>query len=299
MEKISRQEIQSYKADEFEQFVIACDTLLTRIIARRQMTNDEVLGYMTRDWVGFNQHFGGARGELVVATADTNVGKSTFVRSWLYQMVENNVGSMMLSLEDSVDEFADALVEAMVHKDIRATTDEDVKEIKKTLERWPLHYLDYSGVIKESFALKTIRYAAEVLGTKFVVIDHLDYIDKVWSGRNEAYVIGDFMRKLSGLALMLKVCVCLVVHPAKRSDKSLVTKEVGIDELKGSSSIKQEAASVLGLHQPDPESPNCYIRFLKIRNRRFARARKGRLWFTFDRKSSLYKELNGGIEWGE
>lgn len=269
----------------------------THVVKRMRQDKSNVLGHATRHWLGFNKAFGGARGELVTVTADTGMGKSTFVRNWLLDTVGQNRPSLLVSLEDSINQVTECLSQMITGKDVMDFDDQDARSVAQQFNEWPLYYLNHQGPLKEDILLDLIDYASEELGTKFIVLDHLDYIDKSWSGRNESYVIGDTMRRLAGKAHENEVCIVLIAHPAKMNVKGNLQREIGLDELKGSSSIKQESDAVFSIYRPDPTVAESFLRFLKIRNHRFSKNIQGKIRFGFSNENLSWWEVTGELEY--
>lgn len=269
----------------------------THIIKRMGQKPEEVSGFPHSEWLGFNKHFGGSRGELITVTADTGVGKSTFVRNWVLDTVTQGRKALLMSLEDPMGQVTECFAQMISGKDILLFNDADASKVGKKLAEMPLYYLDHQGPLKESQATQVIDYAVDEFGVNFIVLDHLDYIEKDWHNRNESYVIGDTMRKLAGKAHSLNVTIVLIVHPAKTNVKGNLIREIGLDELKGSSSIKQESDAVFGIFRPDPQVAMAYLRFLKIRNHRYSKSVQGKIKFGFDPQSLSWWEVNGELEW--
>lgn len=294
---ISTEVIEAYEPRSEGFHVVHIKETFTHIIKRLQQKPEEIIGHPTLHWHGFNRAFGGARGELICVTADTNVGKSTFARNWLLDTVEYGRKACLVSLEDSIGWATECLAQMIVKKDIMQWKEDDLATIAQSYAKFNLWYLDHSGPIKEQFLYKMLRYCIDELGVTFFVIDHLDYIEKHWSGRNESYVIGDTMRRLAGVAHKYAVTIVLMVHPAATGQKGVGTREVGIDELKGSSSIKQESDAIFGLFRPEMNVAEVYLRFLKIRGR-FHKSIYGKIKYGFDPNSMRYYEVTGELEYG-
>lgn len=270
--------------------------LATDMIFQMKTDPTEYLGVTVDDWPNFTKCFGGARGELVTITADTGMGKSTFLRNWIFQLVSKGVPCMLISLEDHMRAVIRVMQQMITGLQFSALSEDEIGEVIRWMSKTPLFYLEHQGVVKHNFALKLIDYCGQVLKTKFVVIDHLDYCAPEWDRRPETYVIGDFLRQLSGRAGRYNMTVALVAHPAKRGLKGDETMEVGLDELKGSSSIKQESASVLALHRPEKDTGVTNLRFLKIRCPEYGKFTGARIAFKMLPNSGCFVE-QGEIEW--
>ena len=298
MQAIDLEDIKTYRPRIQSDDIRHIKDSFSHLIRKMHQTPEQVVGYPTGVWQGFNRSFGGARGELVTITAETGQGKSTFARNWLVDTINQNRTALLISLEESMSQVTECFSKMIARKDVTDFTDEDAHAVAEQYDRWPLYYLDHQGPIPERDCLRLIDYAVEEKGVKFILIDHLDYLEKMWGSRNESYVIGDTMRRLAGKAHVHDVTIVLIVHPAKLQQKGVGSREIGLDELKGSSSIKQESDAVFGLYRPDPAVAESYLRFLKIRNHRFGHNVSGRIKFGFDPKTLELWELTGELEYG-
>ena len=270
-------------------------------LAKRKMAGTrDIIGLPTKRWSVFNQSFGGARGELVAVTSETGEGKTTFTRNWIFDVVDGcGETACLFTLEDPIQSTSEVLAQMAVGEDIQYMTDAELTKAGKKFDEWKLWYLNHRGMLPEQHLYNAIYYAVQQLGCRFFVVDHLDYIEKSWGHRNESYVIGDCVRRLAGIAHKENVTIVLVVHPAKLQTRGVRSREVGADELKGSSSIKQEADAVFTLYRPDRQKSDVYLRFLKIRNHRFGKNMMGRIKFALDPTNLLLNEVSSELEFNE
>lgn len=256
-----------------------------------QANPEKVYGTPTTFWKLFNQCYGGMRGELITLTAETGNGKSTWARNWLQDCVMHKIPSLLISLEDTVTFAMHQFAQMEVGKPSHKFTEDDFRAFGQAFESYPFYYLNWKNMIEEELLFKAILYAIEQKKTQFIVVDHLDYVIKKpsWSN-NESYVIGDFLRRLASIAHEYGVTILLIVHPAKLSLQGTKRREVGIDELKGSSSIKQESDAVFGLFRENDGSGKAYLRFLKIRNHLFSRFLGAKIQYRFDSNNLRFEE---------
>lgn len=286
---------------EFDPAVIRhAKDLIHRVIARHQRKHEETIGYPTQ-WTVFNSAFGGLRpGELITLTSDTGIGKSTFALNLALHAVRSGRPALIFSLENGIDSLAMTIAQMITKKPFVKFESSDVAGLSEILERIPLYFYAWSGQLKDELVVAAMEYAADKHGVCVCVIDHLDYLVKTReSWQSEAYVIGDCMRRLVGSSKRKRITTLLCAHPAKLNQSGWKRREVGLDELKGSSSIKQESDAVFGLHRPKPEENITQLRFLKIRNHQFGRFMGGKIRFKFEPENLSLEELSTGVEWGE
>jgi len=299
MKAITKEEIQAFKATANPMQISHISDIFPELVAKFKKGPSAFIGLPTKRWPVFNSAYGGLReGELITLTADTGMGKTTFALNMLMDYLQQGIPCFLVSLEIPISHLSVLMSQLISKKHFDEMTPEDLGGVGEVLKGLPLFYLDMFGQIQERFLLKTIEYAGLAIGCKFAVIDHLDYIlrqREEW--QNESYVIGDSMRRLVAKTREAKLTTLLIVHPAKLGQHGVHRREVGMDELKGSSSIKQESDSVWGIHRPDPSKNMTTLRFLKIRNHRFGGHVGSKISFSFDRKTQELDEVSTGIEW--
>ncbi len=259
-----------------------------------------IMGRPTADWKVFNEAFGGIRdGELITLTSDTGSGKTTFALNWLFQNLKQHVPCLIISLEIDMVQIAKTLGEMITGKNMHQWDKEIIGGLGEVFQKLPLFYLDTIGMTDENLIIKAMHYAGVEMGIKFVLLDHLDYIikNKADHWMNESYVIGNTMRRISAKSKEIEICTLLIAHPSKLNVQGIKNREVGMDDLKGSSSIKQESDTVINIYRPDPGKNLTTLRFLKIRNGDYGLSRDGFIKFTFNPASKLLQELSTKLEW--
>lgn len=136
--------------------------------------------------------------------------------------------------------------------------------------------------------------------SKFVVIDHLGYIDDnggngKYAKENLAYRIGRIMQDLKNIAKKWDVVVLVLVHISQTDD----IKPPTIKDLKGSSSIGQESDKVILLWRKSTAHGKVRIYENKtmvsvVLNRQTGKT--GSVGLEFDVATGLYIENNGWVE---
>jgi replicative DNA helicase len=276
------------------------DNLRDLLIARFKADKRSIRGFPTTRWDAFNNAFGGFRpGEVVTITAETGMGKTSFVLNWLMDTVQQDIPSMLVSLEERWSATAERLAVMTGGKPMTEWEPSDLGGIVEVWKGVPMYYLDHHGRVEQHKAFGAIRESVEKYAVKFVVVDHMDYLRRTpKQGESEAALIGGFMQDLAGLAHELDVCVVLVAHPKKTEVKGVEKRrEIGMDELKGSSSIKQESDAVFSVFQPDPSSTEMWLRFQKIRSIHYSQNNNGVVRFQFNPNNLWFSELSLAVEW--
>lgn len=160
------------------------------------------------------------KGELVIVSGPTGMGKTTFCQSLTYQFAEQGISPLWFSFEvvadDLIERFGSNLPAFVLPREIKAGTLEWIEE-----RIW-------EGLAKFS--------------SKIVFIDHLHYLLDMQklSGMNTSLAIGSLMREIKLLALRTSTTIFLISHLKKtRSD---VEPEIG--DLRDSSFVGQESDMV-------------------------------------------------------
>lgn len=301
MKRITRKDIEQWKEPEVEGGFCHISEAVIEFLDLLESKTEELFGYPTTNWTTFNKAFGGARpGELIVLTADSGIGKTTFALNWLLDTAKQDRNTFMISLELNMGLIIRKLSQMIIGKSVKEFSKVDVAGYVEVLKNMPMYYMDVNGPQVPSFIYKCVQYAAFEKHCRFVVIDHLDYfLLSLKNGWSRADVLGETMRYLTGIAHKTKSTIILIVHPSKLDMKGVKNREVGMDELKGSSSIKQEADAVLSLYRPNPENLETVIRFQKIRADGFSQYRYSFIRFDYDPESLTYLEKSGVPEWGD
>lgn len=159
--------------------------------------------------------------QLVVVSALTKSGKTSFLMDLTTRITEYN--PLWFPFEESAEEL-----------------------IRKFLERGkePPHAFtpeNMSGNKMEWLETKIVESIAKY-NTQVVFIDQLDFIVELGAD-NHALRVGETMRKLKGLAKKWNVLIFLICHLVK----SRMETQPTLEDLKGSSSIGQEADTVIML----------------------------------------------------
>lgn len=175
---------------------------------------------MMSGWKGLDDLLKGFRPQqLVVVSALTKSGKTSFLMDLTIRLKAFN--PMWLPFEESAEELVRKFLERGEDPPLAYTP----AVIKNTTNEW-----------MESRIIEAIAKH----GTQMVVVDQLDFIVP-FGADNHALRIGQAVRDLRTLAKKWNVVIFLVCHLAKAK----MDAEPTLEDLKGSSSIAQEADTVI------------------------------------------------------
>jgi len=170
-------------------------------------------------------------GELVVISGVTGNGKTLFAKTLVRNLSLLSAPCACFSYEVSTEEFL---------KYFKSSRYDDAKmfvtqEMKVGMMKW----------IYDRVHESKLKY-----GTNVVLIDHLHYIVDMDTDKMTINV-GACMRRLKQLAVELNQVVIIVAHQEKLKDD----KEPGIETLRDSSFVGQEADDVIIVHRV-PDDPS-------------------------------------------
>jgi replicative DNA helicase len=136
--------------------------------------------------------------------------------------------------------------------------------------------------------------------TKFVLIDHLGYIDDFGTGdkykrENTAYRIGQVMKGLKNIAKQWNVVIVLLVHISQSNEQ----QPPSIEDIKNSSDIAQESDMVVMLWRKNFKKNKITIYedetlVSVMANRRTGK--NGNVGLKFNRDNGLYEEDNSWVD---
>ncbi len=252
-------------------------------------------------WPVFDQIYGGIRpGEVISLTGETGKGKTTFAIAWMIRLALKKVPVLFFSLEVTMRDVVIQLSQMILQKTIYDMKDPDAGLFLELVESVPIYIVEQDErMMRDDILAKTIAYGKEHFNIGFVLIDHLDYIQKtkVESWKTSDVVIGDCMRMLCRASIDNMLTTLLIVHPKKLQTKGVESREIGMDELKGSSSIKQESAGVISLFRFDDDPFRVRVRFQKIRAFGYSAHTNACVHFRFDPLQSRFLEQSAAMEY--
>lgn len=178
------------------------------------------------------------RDQLVVISGDTNAGKSTVSLNIIRELAERQIPTLFMPFERGVYSLGRRYIQIALNKSkdmMEFTSKEEWMKHARELARQPV----YMAVPDRPKINETINRAKRLFGVKLVIIDHLDYIIRNQTGNRET-AIADTMQSLKRVAETLGVIIVVVTHLRKGDTGYSRNKRPNLDDLKGSSSLKQD-----------------------------------------------------------
>jgi twinkle protein len=188
---------------------------------------DEIVNYKEPEsvpypWEGLNRATYGLRlSELTLFTADTGIGKTTFMKEIEYklltdeELVKRGYGVGFLHLEELKRDTALGLMSIHKNKPYHLPDTEKSKEeltevYNELVNTERVVIYDHFGSNDIDVVLSKIRHMT-ALGCRYIVIDHLSIIVSDQSG-DERKQLDEISTKLKTLTMNLNICVIAVIH---------------------------------------------------------------------------------------
>ena len=200
--------------------------------------------------------YGIRKGELVMVTAGSGLGKSQFLREIVWHILKNtddNIG--MMFLEEGVRKTARSLMSLAINKpihlpDVEVTETELKDAFDNTLGTNRLYLFDHFGSSSLDNIVNRVRYMAKGLGCGFVFLDHLSIIVSSGDVGDERKALDSIMTRLRMLVQETGISLICVSHLKRPNDKGHEEgAATSLAQLRGSGAIAQLSDIVLGLER--------------------------------------------------
>ena len=222
--------------------------------------------------------YGLRKGELVVLTAGTGVGKSSFCRHVALDLINQDFTVGYIALEESIKRSALGIMGVKLKKPLHLTregiTDAELQEtFKHTVGNGKFYLYNHFGSTVADNLLSKIRYLAKACAVDFVVLDHLHMALSALGDEHtndERKLIDYFVSKLRTLVEETGIGLILVSH-LKRPEGNKGYEdgvEVSMNSLRGSASIGQLADMIISMNRDLQSSDN--LAKLNILKNRFS-----------------------------
>jgi twinkle protein len=234
-------------------------------------------------WPELNAKTRGARkGELVVLTAGSGVGKSAVVREIAYDFLNKGQTVGMLMLEENIERtalgFMGLHLNHPLHLDRGDFTEEQLHEaFTATAGSGRLWLYDHFGSTSAGNLLERVRYLAVGCGCDFVVLDHIsiavsDAEANADSNLDERKLIDMLMTKLRSLVEELGIGLFVISHLKRPSgdrghEQGAMTS---LSQLRGSHAIAQLSDFVIGLERDQQSEETRNETTLRVLKNRFS-----------------------------
>jgi replicative DNA helicase len=188
-------------------------------------------------------------GELVVVSAPTGVGKTTFCQTLTWNLSQKSIPTLWFTLEVTLANF----LRPFIAND--PTVERDTESKLMRVKGRPIYFPKNLEQLSFYNLRKIISYAATKFDVKVVFIDHLHYLARIHDQHsrmdNFSLFLGDRVRELRRIAMETGVTIVLVAHMGKTMEDSVPT----LNDIRDSSFVAQEADIVLMLWREKAKRP--------------------------------------------
>ena len=216
------------------------------------------------------------KGEMLLLTAGTGIGKSTMAREIAYKLkVADGLKVGMVMLEENKNKTLRDLLSIACQTPLHLKWNSVDKELLKPayddlFGDGGFCLYDHFGSIESSNLLEKIRFLITSENCDFIIFDHVSIaisgLDE--SSMNERKAIDMLMTQLRSLVEETGAGIVVVSHLRKGDTKSTPFEQGGIislDDLRGSGSLKQLPDTVLALERNQQADKENSRNVLKIR----------------------------------
>lgn len=200
------------------------------------------------------------KGELLLLTAGSGIGKSTMARELAYALhMRDGLKVGMVMLEESPKKTLRDLMSIHLSKPLHLmwndkTKNEIEEHYNEVFGDGGILLYDHFGSIESDNLLDKIRYMIVTGGCDFVVLDHITIAVTAMDDTSvdERRTIDRLMTALRSLIEETKAGIIVVSHLRKTDTKSCPFEQGGtitLDDLRGSGSLKQLPDTILALER--------------------------------------------------
>jgi len=171
-------------------------------------------------------------GELIVISGYTGHGKTSLCQSFTTSFAKQGINTLWFSYEMPPRQF-----------------------FAKFPNELPLFYLPREVKDKALIWLEDRIIEAKIkFNTRAIVIDHLHFLIDLVQGKHPSLEIGTIVRALKQLAMRHNVVIFLIAHTSMPKGD----KEPGLEDIRDSSFITQEADAAMVIHRIRPKGKKIY-----------------------------------------
>ena len=244
-----------YKAEEYRpEDIVNIGDMFDRLADYRRKHT-----YTPTPWEGVNEMISGTRpGQLVILASGTGMGKSAFLKTWMYNFINISTEKIgALFLEENPEDTVISLMSLSAGKNLKRPEVWDAEkqeDLKKYFDSCCVdRRIELFQPVKSTapdYITEKIRYLAAGRKCKIIFFDHLTYV--VDDSDDVRRDLNRLCKNLHDLCVSLGITVIAACHLRKATNGSKTHEEGGrvtLDDLKDSSSIKQLSDVIIGLER--------------------------------------------------
>lgn len=227
-------------------------------------------------WTKVNDKLLGIRrGELVVLTSGTGIGKSSVCRELICHLIRAGKKVGLLMLEESVKRTGRNLMGIHLNCppywwDERGISEQQKREaFDATVSKVVM--FDHFGSVDPENLLARVRYMTKALGCEYIFLDHLSIVVSGLGDGDERRLIDNAMTSLRSLVEETQIALFVVSH-LRRPDGDRGHEngaQTSLAQLRGSHSIAQLADAVIGLERNQQDDENANLLTMRVLKNRY------------------------------
>lgn len=187
---------------------------------------------------------------IVVVSGVSNVGKTSYVMNMAVELTDKDIPVLVLPFERGPQVVGTRYLQVKYdHSEAEFSTLES--EERERMMRESINTPLYFAMPAKDEAIEVIKKAKRIFDTKVVIIDHLDYM--IRSSTSKEQEIGNTLQELKRVAEEYGIIIIIVSHIRKiQSAGSTRAKKPNMEDLKGSATLYQDPECVAMLTSDSP-----------------------------------------------
>ena len=270
---------------------------------RRGDYSEEFDTGVSTGYESLNELFRPVRGEVNVVSGQPGSGKSEFLLSLAVNLAKNHAWKTGLCVFEHKDlHLILQLLEKKTGQNFKDLTEKSLRADSEDIAWINRHFhliSDFSAELDMDTILDRAADLVKKESIQNLIIDPYNYISKP-GGKNESEtgVVSTYMTKLEKFAKKYKVCVWVVVHPSKASQKNKGAPS--LYDLQGSAHWNNKCDKGIVLRRPNRKDPTfptfrlLDVHVLKVRNGLSGEV--GQVSLEFDAETRTYSDMSEELE---
>lgn len=183
---------------------------------------------------------------LMMISGKTNVGKTAYILNIAEDVASQGIPVLIMPFERGIESVGKRFLQVKFDKtyeDFSFLNEGEWKNVIDDCVNTPIYF----SVPKKEDVVETIIKSHRLFDTRFVIVDHLDYMIRHGNSNKEAE-ISNTLHTLKRVAEDYGIVIALVTHIRKIDGYgSNESKTPGMEDMKGSSSLYQDSECVVML----------------------------------------------------
>lgn len=180
---------------------------------------------------------------LLSMTGHTNAGKTMVALNIAKRLAEKDIPTLILPFERGVQTVGTRFLQIFLDKkedELKRLSSEEWAKIVRKISNVPVYF----SIPNKDELVDVIKKAKRILGVRAVIVDHLDYMIRNDSDREDV-AIRTRLHELKTVAIEEQVMMIIVTHPRRTKTAGGESKKPTIEDIRGSSAVAQDSETVI------------------------------------------------------